>query len=165
MCLLACFQWNGKALNTHANILLLFESKCSPRCFLLKQIDELSWVPKLVPSCLSKGPSTEFLVQELSHGGIISPDQCSALPAVIIQPRNMIIPPWDNSSKRKSADLPLGKAVWHNFGNWRSNPFIFLKIKASKYNTHFYAPARSILELLNELFDSGNIYFDANCLK
>ena len=96
-------------------ILLLLESKCSPRCFLLKQINELSWVSKIVPSCLSKCQSTEFQVQELSHRGIISLYQCSALTAVIIQPRNMIILHWVNSSKWKSADLQLGKARWITF--------------------------------------------------
>ena len=64
----------------------------------------------------------------------------------------LINPPCDNSSTKKSVDGHLERQDGSLFGKLGSNPFIFLKIKASNFNPYFYAPARSIEELLNELF-------------
>ena len=64
----------------------------------------------------------------------------------------LINPPCDNSSTKKYVDGHLERQDGSLFGKLGSNPFIFLKIKASNFNTYFYAPARSIEELLNELF-------------
>ena len=64
----------------------------------------------------------------------------------------LINPLCDNSSTKKSVDGHFERQDGSLFGKLGFNPFIFLKIKASNFNPYFYAPARSIEELLNELF-------------